>query len=105
MTAEFVVAMPALCIVLLACLTSVQLVTLQLRLTDAAADGALLLARSADSAAVERQLTGSLGPIVFEAGRRGDFVCVTVTSTRAIPVLAWFAPTVVGTGCALEPAQ
>ena len=45
MTAEFAVALPAIALVLAACLASVQLVGQHVRLTDAAADAARALGR------------------------------------------------------------
>lgn len=81
MTAEFAVALPAIALVLAACLASVQLVAEQVRLTDAAADAARSLGRGEsqpDAAAIaDRIAAGAALAVSVEE----PFVCVTLSSS------------------------
>ncbi|MEV1130017.1 TadE family type IV pilus minor pilin [Agromyces sp. NPDC049794] len=78
MTAEFAVALPAIALVLAACLASVQLVGQHVRLTDAAADAARALGRgesAAEASAIADRVSGGASLAVAEDGQ---FVCVTL---------------------------
>ncbi|MDF2555029.1 MAG: hypothetical protein K0R60_924 [Microbacterium sp.] len=78
MTAEFAVALPAIALVLAACLASVQLVGQQVRLTDAAADAARALGRGesvAEAGAIAERVSGGASLSVAEDGQ---FVCVAL---------------------------
>ncbi|WP_448003683.1 TadE family type IV pilus minor pilin [Agromyces bauzanensis] len=78
MTAEFAVALPAIALVLAACLASVQLVGQHVRLTDAAADAARALGRgesTAEAGAIADRVSGGASLAVAEDG---VFVCVTL---------------------------
>ncbi|MGT2425382.1 TadE/TadG family type IV pilus assembly protein [Amnibacterium kyonggiense] len=88
MTAEFAVAVPAVLLVLAACLGGLRIGVERLRVDDAAAQGAR-------AAAVGRPAPAA-GVVVTE--RRGDTVCVTVQ--RAVPLLGLPVP-VRATACAL----
>ena len=82
-TAEFAVALPAIALVLAACLASVQLVAVQVRLTDAAADAARALGRGeseASAGAIADRITGgsALAVSVEE-----PFVCATLSAAGA----------------------
>ena len=80
-TAEFAVALPAIALVLAACLASVQLAAQQVRLTDAAADAARALGRGeseADAAAIADRVSGGAA---LSAATDGQFVCATLTSS------------------------
>jgi len=75
-TAEFAVALPAIALVLAACLASVQLVGHQVRLTDAAADAARALGRgesAAEAGAIADRVSGGATLAVTEDDL---FVCV-----------------------------
>jgi Flp pilus assembly protein TadG len=77
-TAEFAVALPAIALVLAACLASVQLVGPHGRLTDAAADAARALGRgesAAEAGAIADRVSGGAALAVAEDGQ---FVCVTL---------------------------
>ncbi|WP_395243834.1 TadE family type IV pilus minor pilin [Agromyces sp. MMS24-K17] len=77
-TAELAVALPAVALVLAACLGAVQLGAQQVRLTDAAADAARALARgesSGDAAAIANRVAGRAD---LSAVRDGRFLCVTL---------------------------
>ena len=81
MTAEFAVALPAIALVLAACLASVHLVAHQVRLTDAAADAARALARgesAAEADAIADRVSGGASLAVTEDG---VFVCVTLRAS------------------------
>ncbi|WP_235508258.1 TadE family type IV pilus minor pilin [Agromyces sp. Soil535] len=78
MTAEFAVALPAIALVLAACLASVQLVAEHVRLTDAAADAARALGRgesTAEADAIADRVSGGASLAVVEDGL---FVCATL---------------------------
>jgi Flp pilus assembly protein TadG len=80
-TAEFAVALPAIALVLAACLASVQLVAEQVRLTDAAADAARSLGRGeseADAAAIAGRIAARAALAV---SLEEPFVCVTLSSS------------------------
>lgn len=81
MTAEFAVTLPAIALVLAACLASVQLVAQQVRLTDAAADAARALGRgesAAEAGAIADRVSGGAALAVAE---EGVFVCVTLRAS------------------------
>jgi Flp pilus assembly protein TadG len=74
-TAEFAVLIPAVCLVLVVCLSGLQLATRQLQIHDAAA----LAARSAGRGADPSALIGQLAPgASVHTSRRGNLVCVHV---------------------------
>ncbi|MGX5697462.1 TadE family type IV pilus minor pilin [Agromyces soli] len=83
-TAELAVALPAVALVLAACLAAVMLVAQQVRLTDAAADAARSLGRgesSAEAEAIAARVAGggvSLASVVDDA-----FVCATLRAPGA----------------------
>ena len=71
MTAEFAVALPAIALVLAACLASVQLVAQQVRLTDAAADAARALGRGESEGtahAIADRVSGGSALVSLERG-------------------------------------
>ena len=79
-TAEFAVALPAIALVLAACLASVQLIAQQVRLTDAAADAARALGRgesTAEAGAIADRVSGGAALVVAVDGM---FVCATLSS-------------------------
>ncbi|MBM7829892.1 Flp pilus assembly protein TadG [Agromyces cerinus] len=81
MTAEFAVALPAIALVLAACLASVQLAAQQVRLTDAAADAARALGRGeseSEAAAIAERISGGAG---LSTATDGQFVCATLTAS------------------------
>lgn len=101
MTAEFAIALPAVVLVLAACLGAGQVVALQVRVQDAAAVAARQLARGdpgAASALASRLVPGaSVTP-----STQADLVCATVSAhptglLSAVPVLA--------TSCALAERE
>lgn len=96
-TAEFAIALPAVVLVLAACLGAGQAVALQVRVQDAAAAAARQLARGDPGAA--RALVSRLVPgASVTANPRADLVCATVA---AHPGGLLSAMWVTATSCAL----
>lgn len=95
-TAEFAVTLPAVVLVLAACLTGMQVVGQQLRLADAAAHAARSLARgeSADAAAARaaREVPGA----TITQRTDADLTCVTASAPAALGL------TVTASSCALS---
>ncbi|WP_235825117.1 TadE family type IV pilus minor pilin [Agromyces badenianii] len=83
MTAEFAVALPAIALVLAACLASVQLVAQQVRLTDAAADAARALGRGESAGEAGAIADRVAGGAELSAANDGQFVCATLTASGA----------------------
>ena len=101
-TAEFAAALPAVLVVLACCLGAVQVVGQQVRLTDAAADVARLLAR-ADGAAAASGLLAAVGPgTALTQERQGDFVCVRLSAPSAFAPFAAAGLTLGARSCALS---
>ncbi|WP_307219633.1 TadE family type IV pilus minor pilin [Microbacterium sp. SORGH_AS_0888] len=87
MTAEFAVALPAVVVVIALGVAALGAGARQVRLQDAAADAARLLARGDDrgraAGAVEASVSGA-GMAVEEVA---DLVCVTATAPAGLPGL------------------
>ncbi len=85
--AEFAVVLPAVALVLLLTVGALGASARQVRLQDAAADAARLVARDepADRAqtAVAAAVSGASASIAY----RGDLVCVTATAATGVPLL------------------
>ena len=97
-TAEFALAMPAVALVLLMCLSGMQVAALQVRLQDAAAAAARSLARG------DRAGAGSVAALIPGAGTEtfanGDLQCARV-SAPASGVLAATGMRLSASSCAL----
>ncbi|MET1017792.1 MAG: TadE family type IV pilus minor pilin, partial [Leifsonia flava] len=99
-TAEFAVALPAVALVLAVCLGGVQAVSVQVRLTDAAADAARTLARGDGVDLASARLSAAVPGASLSVDGAGDLVCVTASAPAgAHTVLA--ALTVTARSCAL----
>ncbi|MCD5347896.1 TadE family type IV pilus minor pilin [Agromyces sp. H3Y2-19a] len=83
MTAEFAVALPAIALVLAACLGAVQLAAQQVRLTDAAADAARALGRGEDAGRARTIASHVAGDVAIEVSHDGDIVCALLSSSGA----------------------
>ena len=98
-TAEFAVTLPAVVLVLAACLTGMQIASQQLRLADAAAHAARSLARgeAADVAAARaaREVSGASITQWTDA----DLLCARLTAPAA------FGLTVTASSCALAAGR
>ncbi|MFP7834119.1 TadE family type IV pilus minor pilin [Marisediminicola sp. LYQ134] len=79
-TAEFVVVVPAIVMVLVLCLLAMQATTRQVRLQDAAADAARSLARGDDASAASALANSRVAGAVLASETRGDLECVTLTA-------------------------
>ncbi len=100
-TAEFAAALPAVLVVLACCLGAVQVVGQQVRLTDAAADVARLLARG-DGAGPASGLLAAVAPgTALAEERQGEFVCARLTAPSAFAPFAAAGLTLAARSCAL----
>jgi hypothetical protein len=100
-TAEFAAVVPAVLLVLAACLGGIQVVGQQVRMTDAAADGARSLARGDGADVAAGHIRESVGPVALATERRGEFVCVRLSAPASFGLAAAFGLTVAARGCAL----
>jgi len=96
-TAEFVVMMPAVLMVLVLAVGSIMLATQRVVLTHAAAEVARLEARGDDRASAER-LASVADQVRVSRDRRGELYCVTLRSGAAAGLLS--AIPVTARGCA-----
>ena len=94
MTAELAVAVPAVLLVLAACLGGLRVGAERLRVVDAAAQGA----RLASVGESPQPPAGAIGARVVTTSRNGETVCVAV---RRDVLLLGAALPVEATGCAL----
>lgn len=97
-TAEIAVAVPAVIVVLAACLGGLGLASAQLRAQDAAADAARLLGRGEPVVAAEQLVARSVPGAVLAIGRPDDLVCVTVALEQRLLLVPL---RVSGASCAL----
>ncbi|ANJ27817.1 hypothetical protein ATC03_14965 [Agromyces aureus] len=80
-TAEFAVALPAIMLVLAICLASVHLVTVQVRLTDAAAAAARALGRGESVGVASGIVSRIAGGAELAHADDGTFTCVTLQAS------------------------
>lgn len=86
-TAELVVALPAVALVLALCLGAVMVGAQQVRLTDAAADAARALGRGDDAGYATSIARKAAGELSLSAWDDGDFVCARVESGSGVAIL------------------
>ncbi len=86
-TAEFAVALPAIALVLAACLAAVHVSAVQVRLADAAADAARALGRGESVAVASGIASRNAAGARLSASVEEPFVCATLTG-RAGGVLS-----------------
>jgi len=98
--AEFAVAMPAVMLVLAALLGGVEVVGLQLRATDAAADAARSWGRGDSAGVVAGRLARQMPGAGLTRSGSGDLVCATVTVSPRGP-MGRLGLRVSGSACAL----
>lgn len=101
-TAELVVAMPAVLVVVALCLGMLQVASQQVRYTDAAAVGARSLARGESAAVASGRALSVAGPGSFSATERGEFVCGTVSGDAAVVLGQVLGVEVSAASCALR---
>lgn len=97
-TAEVAVALPAVVIVLAACLGGLGLASTQLRAQDAAADAARLLGRGEPEAAAGQLVARSVRGGTLSVSRPDDLVCATVVVEQRLLMVPL---RVEGSSCAL----
>ncbi|MFJ6652793.1 TadE family type IV pilus minor pilin [Microbacterium sp. NPDC091313] len=93
--AEFAVALPAIIVVVALGVGALGLGARQVRLQDATADAARLIARGDDAARAAAVVAAVGGAARFES--RGDFVCVVAEAPAPMP----FLPPPSASSCAL----
>ncbi|POH58753.1 hypothetical protein C3B59_18480 [Cryobacterium zongtaii] len=100
-TAEFAAVLPAVLVVLACCLGAVQVVGQQVRMTDAAADVARLLARG-DGAGPASGLLAAVAPgTALAEERQGEFICARLSAPSAFAPFAVAGLTLAARSCAL----
>ena len=100
-TAEFALAIPAVALVLVCCLSGVQLAGLQVRLQDAAAASARNLARDESPASVAATASDLVSSARLATHRRDDLVCATVSAPARNALLGLLPITLSASSCAL----
>lgn len=100
-TAEFATLVPAVLLVLAFCLGAVQVVGQQVRMTDAAADGARSLARGDSVGQAASRVQRSVGNVALARSREGEFVCVRLSAPASFAPAAAIGVSVTASGCAL----
>ena len=101
-TAEFAAVMPAVLLVLVACLLSLQLAGHQLRLQDATADTARSLARGDGQSVAAARLGSMVAGAHLQVSYREDLVCAETSLTPAIGAGLLEAITLRAESCALD---
>lgn len=101
MTAEFAVLVPAVLLVLSFCLAALQIVGQQVRLTDAAADGARSLARGDALSLAAERVRHSVGSAAVSDMHSGEYVCVDVSQPAAFGPARLVGIVVTAHSCAL----
>lgn len=100
-TAEFALALPAVALVLVLCLSGVQLAGMQVRLQDAAAASARSLARDESSASVAATASALVSSARLTSQHRDDLVCATVSAPAHNALLGLLPITLSASSCAL----
>lgn len=100
-TAEFAAVTPAIVLVLALCLGALQAVTLQVRITDAAADAARGLGRGDDLATVAARARSAIGTVSVSTDSQGEFVCARLSSPSPPGPFGVFGLSVFARSCAL----
>lgn len=95
--AEFAVALPAVALVLLLGVGALGAGARHVRLQDAAADAARILARGEPESSAADALATAAPGVSISVDRRGDLVCVTATGSAGVSGL-----TITATSCALD---
>lgn len=96
--------LPAVLVVLACCLGAVQVVGQQVRMTDAAADVARLLARGDDAGPASGLLAAVAPGTALTEERQGEFVCARLSAPSAFAPFAAAGLTLAARSCALASA-
>ena len=100
-TAEFALALPAVALVLVCCLSGVQLAGLQVRLQDAAAASARSLARDESPGTVAATASALVASAQLSSYQRDNLVCATVRAPARNALLGLLPITLSASSCAL----
>ncbi|MFT4211678.1 MAG: TadE family type IV pilus minor pilin [Microbacterium sp.] len=95
-TAEFAIALPAVVVVLALGVTALSAGSRQVRLQDAVADAARLIARADDESRAQDVVAAAVAGAGMSVERPADLVCVAATAPAGLPGL-----TVSARSCAL----
>lgn len=88
-TAELAVALPAVVLVIVLAVGALAAASVQVRLQDAAADAARLIARGEPDERAAGVVSAAVGGASYGVDHRGDLVCVTTRAeARVGPVSA-----------------
>lgn len=98
-TAEIAVGLPAVILVLAACLGGLSLATAQLRAQDAAADAARMLGRGDTFSAAEQHVARVAPNADLVVSRPAELVCVSVVMEQRVLLVPM---RVAGSSCALD---
>lgn len=101
-SAELVVAMPAVLLVVALCLGMLQVAAQQVRYTDAAAVAARSLARGETAPVASARAEAVAGPSALVSELRGEFVCATVSGDAAVVLGDALGVVVSAASCALR---
>lgn len=101
-TAEFAAVVPAVILVLAFCLGALQVLTQQLRLTDAAADAARALARGDGERVANARLQRVAPGASLAVNGEGEYLCAVASSPAVFEPAAAAGLIVRGRGCALR---
>lgn len=85
-SAELAVALPAILLLLALCIGSLSAASRQVRLQDAAADAARLIARGDDTGRALGLLAASVSGAASTVEPEGDLVCVTASAPSGLPI-------------------
>lgn len=96
--AEFAVVLPAAVLVVLLAVSALGASARQVRLQDAAADAARLIARDEPAGRAESVVADAVAGATASIAHRGDLVCVTAAAPTGIPLVP---ATLSASSCAL----
>lgn len=85
--AEFAVVLPAVVLVLLLTAGALGASARQVRLQDAAADAARLVAREEPVGRAQSAVADAVSGAIASISYRGDIVCVTATAPTSVPLV------------------
>ena len=105
MTAEFAIALPAVLLVLLLCLTGVQAASYQLRVTDAASLAARSLSRGDTESEVQGRLAQALPGATLARNDEDGIVCATVSVASRSTIASLFIPVASSSSCSLAEVE
>ena len=99
-TAEFAIVLPVLVLLIAFGVGALSATSARVRLEDAAADAARLVARGDDRAAAAEAVTRAVGGARLGIDRRDELVCATATASAR--VLGVVSVPLTATSCALD---